>query len=280
MGSELKRLRQLTGRTQGDVAAAIGRTHPTIVNWEHGNTKISKSDLAFLLAELRAPAAKRVELEEMRLEAAGRGRSPWATYALPEWFQPLVSFEQDAATVETFQPVLVPGLLQTERYARAVHTSGRHKVPAECVDKWVAARMRRQTRLYLTDPLKLRAVISESVLRLEAGGPEVFGEQVQKLIDSAAMDNVSLQVLPLAQAGCDGVASNYMLIHFADPQEYPSLAYYDGPLGGTMLDQPGDVATMVAMFDDVRRLALSEADSAEFLAAVLKEHRRKGSTHV
>lgn len=117
-GAELRRLREAAGRTQTDVGSAIGRTHATLVNWESGKTKISKSDLACLLAELGAAASVRTGLEQLR-EESRQGSSQWATYGLPEWLRPLVSFEEDATALNSFEPVLVPGLLQTEEYARA-----------------------------------------------------------------------------------------------------------------------------------------------------------------
>src|SRR3981189_1886728 len=107
LGAELPRLREATHRTQVDVGAAIGRTHTTLVNWERGKTRISKSDLAYLLTELGAPTAVRDELEQLRVEA-GLGKGHW-----PAWLRPLVSFEEDAVAVSNFQPLLIPGLLQT-----------------------------------------------------------------------------------------------------------------------------------------------------------------------
>ena len=110
LGAELRRLRDAAGRTQSDVGAAIGRTHATLVNWERGKTKISKSDLVCLLAELRAPVDMRKGLEQLR-EEAGHGAGQWVVYGLPDWLRPLVSFEEDAVAETTFQPVIIDGLL-------------------------------------------------------------------------------------------------------------------------------------------------------------------------
>lgn len=139
LGAELRRLREATGRTQGDVGAAIGRTHTTLVNWERGKTKISKSDLVCLLAELRAPVDVRKGLEQLRDES-GRGAGQWVVYGLPDWLRPLVSFEEDAVAITAFEPVVVPGLLQIEEYARATHVTAPYVVAPSAVEKWVAAR--------------------------------------------------------------------------------------------------------------------------------------------
>ncbi|PRW62357.1 helix-turn-helix domain-containing protein [Actinopolyspora mortivallis] len=279
LGAELRRLREAAGRTQSDVGSAIGRTHTTLVNWELGKTKISKSDLVCLLAELRTPTEVRKGLEQLR-DQAGRETSQWATYGLPDWLRPLVSFEEDAVTVTSFEPVLIPGLLQTENYARSVHTAGRRKVASEFVDRWVAARMQRQQRLSGPDPLRLSAVISEAAIRLRVGGAEVCVDQLRRLLELGQQDNISIRILTADENGYGGVASNFTVLHFADPKVDPPLGYFDGPLGGHMISDEGDVATMVNMFDDLRHMALSETDSAEMIAAVLEQRERESGTHV
>lgn len=278
LGAELRRLREATGRTQGDVGAAIGRTHTTLVNWERGKTKISKSDLVCLLAELRAPVDVRKGLEQLRDES-GRGAGQWVVYGLPDWLRPLVSFEEDAVAVTAFEPVVVPGLLQIEEYARATHVTAPYVVAPSAVDKWVAARLQRQQRLTGPDPLRLHAVICEAALRLEVGGPAVMTAQLERLLAAASSENITVQVLPATQGDHAGIASNFTVLHFADPAIDPPLGYFDGPLGGHLISDEGDVASMVNMFDDLRRPALDAAGSAEMLAAILDEYRRKGGGH-
>lgn len=278
LGAELRRLREAADRTQADVGAAIGRTHTTLVNWERGKTKISKSDLVCLLAELRAPVDVRKGLEQLR-EESGRGAGQWVVYGLPDWLRPLVSFEEDAVAVTEFEPIIVPGLLQTEEYARAIHVAGPYTTAPADIDKWVAARVQRQRRLTDPDPLRLHAVISEAALRLEVGGRDVLTAQLEHLLEAAKEDNVTIQVLPYAQGAHPAMASNLTVLHFADPGGDPPLAYFDGPLGGYLVSDEGDVMTMVKMFDDLRGAAMTEAESLETLAAILEEYRRKGSSH-
>lgn len=275
LGAELRRLRESAGRTQGDVGTNIGRTHASVVNWERGKTRISKSDLVCLLAELRAPDELRKGLERLR-EDAGRGDNHWATYGLPGWMRPLVSFEEDATQVDTFEPVLIPGLLQTVEYAQAIHVTGRHRVAPGYAEKWVAARMQRQKRLSGPKPIRLHVVIAEAVLRLEVGGHAVFGRQLEHLLAATGSKTTHLRVLTAAESGYGGVASNFTVLHFPEPSEDPPLGYFDGPLGGQMVSDAGDVATMVRMFDDVRRLALSEERSVGLVAEALERHRHKG----
>ncbi|MGH3772234.1 MAG: helix-turn-helix domain-containing protein [Pseudonocardiaceae bacterium] len=276
LGVELRRLRDAAGRTQTDVGAAIDRSHATLVNWERGKTKISKSDLVCLLAELRAPLDVRKGLEQLR-EDAGQGTSQWAVYGLPEWLRPVVSFEEDAVAEASFQPVIIDGLLQTEDYARATQVTARHLIAPSAVDNRVAARMQRQQRLTGPYPLRLHTVLAEAVLRLEVGGPAVMAAQLERLLAATSSENVTIQVLPSTNAEHVGIASNFTVLHFADPTVDPPLGYFDGPFGGYLISDLGDVASMIHMFDDLRESALDAAESTELLAAILDEYRRKAA---
>lgn len=278
LGAELRRLRDAAGRTQADVGAAIDRSHATLVNWERGKTKISKSDLVCLLAELRAPFDVRKALEQLR-EEAGHGTGQWAVYGLPDWLRPVVSFEDDAVAEASFQPVIIDGLLQTEDYARATQVTARHLIAPSAVDNRVAARMQRQQRLTGSDPLRFHALLTEAALRLEVGGPAVMAAQLERLLAATSSEHITIQVLPSTTWQHIGIASNITVLHFADPAADPPLGYFDGPLGGYLISGLAEVAAMVNIFDDLGDSALDAAESAELLAAILDEYRRKGRTH-
>ncbi|MGH3769398.1 MAG: helix-turn-helix domain-containing protein [Pseudonocardiaceae bacterium] len=278
LGAELRRLRDAAGRTQTDVGEAIGRSHATLVNWERGKTKISKSDLVCLLAELRAPVGVRKGLEQLR-EEAGQGAGQWVVYGLPDWLRPFVSFEEDAVAETTFQPVIIPGLLQTEDYARLMHMTAPHAVAPDAVDKRAAARMQRQRRLADPAPLRFHAVLGEAALRLEVGGPVMMAAQLERLLAATGSENIIIQVLPNTVWKHAGIASNFTVLHFAEPVADPPLGCIDGPLGGYLISDPGDVAAMVNMFRDLSESALDAAESTRLLAAILDEYRSKGGTH-
>lgn len=275
LGAELRRLREATGRTQADVGEAVGRGSTTVVNWEAGKTRMSKGDLAYLLAELRAPIQVRKDLEQLWQEARQSG-GQWAVYGLPGWLQPLLSFEDDAVLVQCFQPVAIPGMLQTAPYARACHIAAQHAVPKSDVDSRVAARMQRQERLRGSDPLRFHAVITESALRLQVGNPTDMAEQLQRLLEVVALDNVTVRVLP-STAGAQIVgASNFYVLHFADRATDPPLGYHDGPLGGYLVDDEGDVASLETLFTDLSRASLPEEESASLIGGILDELTNKG----
>ncbi|MEV6980609.1 helix-turn-helix transcriptional regulator [Sphaerisporangium sp. NPDC051017] len=273
LGMELRRLRTMTGRTQADVGKAIGRTHATLVNWEHGKTKISKSDLLCLMTELGVPNDVRAGLEQLRDES-GPGAGQWAVYGLPDSLKPLISFEADAVAVTAFEPIIIPGLLQTEDYARAIHIAGPHTVAPENVEKWVAARIQRQRQLTGAAPLKFHAVISEAALRLQVGGSSVMTTQIEHLLESSRLDNITIQILPAAAGAHPALAGNITVLHFADPRSDPPLGYFDGPLGGYMISDEAQVTAMADMFDDICVKAATEAESTRMLATALRDIRK------
>lgn len=279
LGAELRRLREAAGRTQVDVGQAIGRTHATFVNWERGKTKISKSDLVCLLAELGTPPDIRKALEDLRVEASQGANGQWATYELPGWLRPLVSFEQDAKLFANYEPRIIPGLLQTEDYARAINSDSPYKADPSLVERWTQARMERQRRLTGPRPLKLHVVISESALSLEIGGPDVQTEQIDRVLVASRARNITVQVLPDTESGRAPVHTNFALLHFPDPASDPPLGYFDSPLQGHLIHDQGDVITLIKMFNQVRKAALSPSASAEFLAAILKQRRGEDGEH-
>lgn len=277
LGAELRRLREAAGLTQTEVGASIGRSHASLVNWERGKTKISKSDLVCLLAELRVSPEVRKGLEKLRDESS-RGAGQWSVYGLPDWLRPLVSFEEDAVRICAFEPVVIPGLLQTEAYSRAIHLASPYTTPASELERRLAARKLRQQRLAGTKPLKLHVIIAEAALRLAIGGSAVLAEQLRHLLELNKKNNITVQVLAAAAGAHPAMAGNFTVLHFAEPELDPPLGYYDGPLGGCVVSDEGDVATMARMFEDVRQAALGKAESVQLITGLLEENPPKGPT--
>ncbi|MGI8816294.1 MAG: DUF5753 domain-containing protein [Pseudonocardia sp.] len=168
--------------------------------------------------------------------------------------------------------------MQTEEYARATHLAAPYAVAPRAVAGWVAARMQRQRRLTEPVPLRLHTVLTEAALRLEVCGPAAMTAQLERLLAAAGSENITIQVLPATQGRPAG-ASNFTVLHFADPAADPPLGCFDGPLGGYLISDPGDVATMAAGFADLREAALDPAASTELIAAILDGYRRRGGTH-
>nr|BFF01073.1 helix-turn-helix transcriptional regulator [Streptoalloteichus tenebrarius] len=254
---------------------AIERSAPTLVNWEHGRTNISKADLALLLKELGATDDVREELE--RLRRVSRQQGWWSVFKLPDWLRPLISFEQDAASITTFEPLLIPGLLQTEGYARAIHVAGTHTTDPADVEKRVEVRMARQRRLCGDEPVELHTIVGEAALRLEVGGAGVMADQLWHLVRQASVPNIRIQVLPFNAGAKAGVASNFTVMHFAEPRLDPPLGYIDDPFGGHIVDDQEDVSQLVALFGYLSESALDEPTSVDIIASIMDEYRAKST---
>lgn len=279
LGAELRRLREAAGLTQAAVGGALGRTQGTIVNWERGKTQMSRSDLLVLLAELRAPVEVRESLDRLREEARqGKGRE-WATYGLPPWLRSLASFEQDAATILSFEAHVVPGLLQTEDYIRATLNALPQLLVTPTVDAAAQARLARQACLRAESPPHLHAVIAEPALRLLVGGPSVMAAQLDRLVAAGEADNVSIQVLPADEGAYAAAVAAFGVLNFAEPEVYPPLAHFDSPFGGYVIHDEADVTWLSTVFADLTRAALRPDESIALVTAIMGEIRKKGSDH-
>lgn len=263
LGSWLTRLRLDAGCDVTEAAGCLGCSDSKIRHLEAGRSRITKSDLDKLLDRYAAPADVREQLESARLSAGERGW--WASYRLPEWFAPYVEFESFAAEADNFELDVVPGLLQTERYAYEIHRASRYTTNPQDIRRRVNARIARQDRLAGEPPLRFHAVVAESALHRRVGGAEVMREQIDRIVDQCRQPNVAIQVLP-HDAGAHASPSPFVVLSF--PCQEDSVGFVDTPLGGHTIDDPDDVAALRYVFDELRSCALSSPDSLDLLRSV------------
>jgi transcriptional regulator with XRE-family HTH domain len=264
LGSWLARLRADAGCGIAEAAECLGCSGSKIRHLEAGRSRIRKSDLDKLLDRYAVPADIREQLEDIRRSAGERGW--WSSYRLPEWFTPYVEFESFAAEADNFELDVVPGLLQTERYAYEVHRASRYTTNPQDIRRRVRARIARQDRLVGEQPLRFRAVVAESALHRRVGGAEVMREQIDRIVDRCRQPNVVVQVLPHA-AGAHASPSPFVVLSFPCPEE-ESIGFVDTPLGGHTIDDPDDVAALRYVFDELRSCALSSPDTLDLLRNV------------
>lgn len=256
LGDELRRVRLAAGFSSQDaLAARIGFDRTVITKIETGQRPPSADVLA---AWCQACGLAGIPPEWV-VGMARRGNDP-----LPAWFQDWVTNgEQQATRLRWFEPLLVPGLLQTEAYARAL-LAGRIGSHAEDVEERVMARMGRQAVLAREEgPAELLAVIDDAVLRRGVGGAKVMADQVGALIEASGWPNVVIQVIPAATAVHDGLAGAGFAI--ADFERGPGLAYQETALRGEPITAPGDVTALGIAFDRLRAEALPRAASLALL---------------
>lgn len=265
----LTKLRNEAGYTTTQAAEHLGCSESKIRHWETGRSGAKKIELEALLTFYGASTAVREQLEETRKDGAKRGW--WASYRLPSWFAPYVGFETDATKVRNFELDLIPGLLQTEAYAREVHRVGRNSIDTAAIDKSVAARLERQRRLTTEPRLELRAVIAEEALRRAVGGPQIMREQLQHLVERAELPNVIVQVLPFSAGAHASPHGPFVVLSFDSPED-EDIGFTDTPLGGHVIDEPSDVTTLAHLFDEIRSVALPAPESTALLRNIATQY--------
>jgi transcriptional regulator with XRE-family HTH domain len=183
----------------------------------------------------------------------------------PEWFGPRVQHEDAAESIHEWEMRGIPGLLQTEAYARAVFTSYRPYDAPEAIETDVRARLDRQDILAREHPPKLWVVISEGVLRHMVGGPKVMHEQLDHLVSLASSQWVVLQVFPFSAGDAPGANGPAALFEFEDK---PTVAYLEGWDTGRVIEDPKSVAGIMTAISMIKSCALSPRDSVQLIGEI------------
>jgi hypothetical protein len=202
-----------------------------------------------------------------------RRKGWWHTYGrmLPTWFEAYLGLEGEAVRIRDFQALVIPGLLQTEDYARAVLRASPYAGPAENIDRQVALRMDRQAVLDRANPPDLWVVLSESILRVQVGGASVMRAQLRRLIDIAERANVTLQVLPFTTAAHVHPISAYTILEFPAAAD-PAVVYLEHLTGSLFLESEDEVRRYKMVFDHLRAEALGTGQSVDLIARLAAEH--------
>jgi transcriptional regulator with XRE-family HTH domain len=262
LGAALRQMRTDAGETREQTAVIIGCSPTKVTYLESGRNVIGKTELIVLIQHYGADAAEKLEaLEELRQEAGKRGW--WSTARLPEWLANYVGLETEASSVRSFELELIPGLLQTEQYAREIHAL--RGQPPDDLERRVKARLRRQERLTASDPLQLSALISEAALARCARQPNVAAEQFRQLLGWAQRPNIEIQVLPFNAGLHSGMSGAFTVLSFPDGL-LPDAGWQEYALGGHIIDDPSDVASLTRLYDELRDQALGCDESLTLLA--------------
>jgi hypothetical protein len=210
--------------------------------------------------------------ELMRLAREARKRGWWQTYsgAVPEPFVVYIGLEAEVATLRAYACELVPGLLQTEEYAREVRRATAPISDPDQTDRWVALRMARQRRLVADNPVRLWTVLNEGALRRAVGGPEIMGRQLARLAEAAELPNVTVQVLPFSAGAHPAVDAPFMILGFPDRTD-PDVVYVEHLTQALYLETPPEVDGYTLAFDHLRARALDPDESAMRIVSIMKE---------
>ncbi|MGI5245465.1 helix-turn-helix domain-containing protein [Dactylosporangium sp. CA-139066] len=263
LGMELQRLREAAGVDRNEAAKAIDTSYSTISRIETGKTGIRLSDLRALL-DLYGVTDQgyRQGLEELSRE--GRQQGWWSRHAsiLNRAYSTYIGLEQAATRLLAYESSVIHGLLQTEDYALDLLRQA--KEPEDVTRQRVKVRMERQKRLIPGDDdtpaVRLWAILDESAILRQVGGPDVMIAQLKRLIEAASAQNVTLQVLPFEAGAHPAVNGPFSVIEM--PEEYGTLVYIEG-LAGDIYVEGTDVVRYTLAFDELRAAALAPNASVE-----------------
>jgi transcriptional regulator with XRE-family HTH domain len=266
LAAELRRLRDAATLTGEEAAGRLGWSPSKISRIETGQTAPSPTDLRRLLDLYEVAGTQRGRLEQLGQSAGQRGW--WDAYAdtLGPEYTALIALEAEAESVRWYAPMLVPGLLQTERYARAVISSGLLIAPPGEVERRVQVKMTRQKVLVRDNPLRLDVVLDEAAVLRVVGGPDVMREQLAHLAAMAAQPHVTIQVLRLDAGAHPGTTGEITILAFPDLVA-PDVVYLENMTSDLYVEQEAEVYRYGMAFDRLRALALPAEKSAEFLAS-------------
>ena len=270
VGAQLRRLRTAKGLSREEAGEAIRASEWKIHRLENGQVRFKERDVVDLLGLYGVTDPDEVAaFVALTREANSPGW--WQRYGdvLPQWFRTYVDLESAASLIRTYEGQLVPGLLQTDDYIRAVvHDASLE--PSEDVGRRVRLRMARQTLLTREHPPRLWAVIDEAALRRPVGGPGVMKGQVQRLLDAAELPNVTLQILPLDTGAHPAMVGSFSLLRFPG-QELPDVVYLEHLTGATYLNKPEDVGQYLHVMETICVRAAAPDRSRELLGRLLDE---------
>jgi transcriptional regulator with XRE-family HTH domain len=248
LGARLRRLREAAEITRAEAGFAIRSSESKISRIELGRVSFKARDVADLLTMYGVTDPER---RETFLEMVNRSNEPgwWHRYndLVADWFQDYLGLEESASRILTWEQQYVPGLLQTEDYAKAITAHGWSPLTSQDVQRQVAVRMRRQALLFRPNPPKLWAVIDESVLHRPIGGRGVLLAQIEHLVDLSKRPNITLQVVPYQFSGYAAEGS-FTTLRFAEP-ELPDVVYLEHLSGALYLDKRSDTELYSRVFD-------------------------------
>lgn len=260
LAAELKRLRAAAGLTREQVEEQTGITVGTLYRLEMAKARPQKRTLITLLDLYgMSDDAQRAALAELARNAGQLGWLQPYEPELPEGYQQYISFEAEASRLSNYESLYVPGLLQTEAYARAVIRGVLPEETTEEIEQRVQVRLRRQQALATDPPVGLWAVIDEAVIRRVVGGSKVQREQLRHLTEAAEAPHITIQLIPYGAGAHPGMPGAFLVMEFPDPD--PALIYTENASGGLFLEAEPDVQRYRATFQRLTAQALSPAET-------------------
>jgi len=260
-GAELRYHRERAGLSQTELAALVTVSHDVISKIETGERPPAKD------FPERLDAVPELDTRGGLARLWGNLRKGLKNRAIPGWFRPWAEVEAEATALRWYEPLLIPGLLQTEDYARAILAAG-PGINGDDLEDRVAGRMARQSVLERRDPPHLWCVLDEAVLRRPVGGAKVMRTQLEHLAGLAGRPRTTVQVIPASAGAHAGLLGAFII---ADVDGSPSMVYLETSAEGQDTDSPTVLAHVTLRFDTLRAEALPRAASRDLIMKVAED---------
>ncbi len=270
LAAELRSLRASSGLTRDEVVERTGINVATMYRIEHARVRPQTRTLRTLLDLYGVEREQQAELVELLRDARERGWLHAYESELPEQYMNFIGFEGEARSSWNYESLFVPGLLQTEDYARAVITGVLPFASRDEVERRVEVRMERQEVLRNDNPLELWGIVDEAALRRQVGGQDVMRAQLRHLVDASELANITFQVIPFDAGAHAGMPGSFVFLQFADPA-IPDVVYVDSMAGELFLEAESDIRRYRLVFEHLRAVAASPDASRSLLVSLASE---------
>jgi transcriptional regulator with XRE-family HTH domain len=266
LGAELRRLRDKAGLTIDQVAEALECSQSKVSRIETGQVSATPRDVRDMLELYQVDAAQREALVQIAREARQRGW--WQKFVdVPDGVPAYVSLEAAATSIDVYMALIVPALLQTAEYARAIIGAVRPDLPGSEIERRVELRVGRQALLDQDNPPALRVLLDDAVLRRPVGGAAVMRGQLQRLLEDAARPGVTVQVLPIGVGAHAGMDGPFTIFGFPAPAE-PDIVALDSAADALYLESLEDLRRYRRVFERLLPAALPPEESTAFIAGL------------
>jgi transcriptional regulator with XRE-family HTH domain len=271
LGAQLRRLREAEGISPEQAGYEIRASRSKISRMETGRVGFKLRDVEDLLT-IYGVTDERQRSDVLALARQSSAPNWWAKYGdiMPAWFETYLGLESAALTIRSFEVQFVPGLFQTEAYARAVTRLGHHTAHPDEIERRVALRVKRQELLTRPDPPRIWSVIDEAALRRPYGGAEVMRAQLRRLAEAAELPHVTLQAVPFDRGGHAGASGAFSILRFQE-RDLPDVVYIEQLTSALYLDQRPDVEHYLEVVDQLSGEALTPGETKAFIDQVARE---------
>lgn len=265
IGVELARYRNEAGLSLSELSTACGIGKPKLGHMETGRSTQYPGDIRKIL---RACNVERENIDRLVLLSSRADDASWVgpwTDVVSDWLRTMVGLESLARREFVFEPIVLPGLLQTEDYAMAM-TTGASRVRPDLADRLVELRMQRTRLLGKEEPLELHAVINEQALRLRVGDQKILNDQYRHLARLSELPNVTIQVVRAEGGLHSAVNGQFMLLDFTDARP---IVYIEIQDAAVFVGEPERVRTYTLSTQSLERVALSPSESVALIESLI-----------